>query len=276
MTGPRYRLDPHLAVLCRPDGSAQIGWDPRRAVLVRPDDGLDPAGLAAVLAELQAGAELSSLTARYPGPVIDELVRGLRAAGLLDVAPSAVAVRTPVIRVHGPGPIATALADGLRCSGARISRSTGPHFTVSPAGTDLVLLADTQVVNPRLVRELTRGRVAHLPVRFRDGLGVVGPLVLPGTTSCLRCADLHRTDRDPEWPALAAQLRDRVGSADRATLLATVALALRQVSAVMAAVRSGGSGSGPAPATLWTTLEVDVGAGSILTRRWPKHPACGC
>jgi hypothetical protein len=27
--------------------------------------------------------------------------------------------------------------------------------------------------------------VAHLPVRLRDGAGLVGPLVIPGVTSCL-------------------------------------------------------------------------------------------
>ena len=28
--------------------------------------------------------------------------------------------------------------------------------------------------------------VAHLPVRLRDGAGLVGPLKIPGVTSCLR------------------------------------------------------------------------------------------
>ena len=36
--------------------------------------------------------------------------------------------------------------------------------------------------------------------------GVVGPLVLPGRSSCQRCHDLHRADRDPAWPSIAAQL----------------------------------------------------------------------
>ena len=49
-------------------------------------------------------------------------------------------------------------------------------------------------------------------------------MVIPGETSCLRCADLHRCDRDAAWPVLAAQLRQTVGTADRATILATVAL----------------------------------------------------
>ncbi|MCV7081529.1 cyclodehydratase, partial [Mycolicibacterium insubricum] len=117
--------------------------------------------------------------------------------------------------------------------------------------------------------------VAHLPVRVRDGRGLVGPLVIPGVTSCLTCSDLHRTDRDAAWPVLAAQLRGRVGTADRATLLATAALALRQVHTVLAAVR-GSSARAAAPATLSTTLEVDVDAGAIRARHWPRHPGCGC
>ena len=32
-----------------------------------------------------------------------------------------------------------------------------------------------------------RQGVAHLPVRVRDGTGLVGPLVIPGQTSCLGC-----------------------------------------------------------------------------------------
>jgi hypothetical protein len=103
-------------------------------------------------------------------------------------------------------------------------------------------------------------------------------LVLPGVTSCLDCADLHRSDRDAAWPALAAQLRDTVGSADRATVLATAALALTQVDKVIRAVRSGGGvadGAEP-PSTLDTTLEFDVGAGSIVARRWSRHPRCSC
>ena len=112
----------------------------------------------------------------------------------------------------------------------------------------------------------------------RDGTGLVGPLVIPGMTSCLRCADLHRSDRDAAWPALAAQLRDAVGSADRATMLATAALALSQVDRVIKAIRDVGDprrASDP-PATLDTTLEVDVRTGSTVSRRWSRHPRCQC
>jgi hypothetical protein len=99
------------------------------------------------------------------------------------------------------------------------------------------------------------------------------PLDIPGVTSCLGCADLHRRDRDAAWPAVAAQLRDTVGVADRATLLATAALALSQINRVIGAVRGSES---EAPTALNATLEFDVHAGSIVARPWSKHPLCSC
>ncbi len=105
------------------------------------------------------------------------------------------------------------------------------------APADLAVLTDFLVSDPRVVRDLHATGVPHLPVRVRDGVGLVGPLVIPGMTSCLGCADLHRSDRDAAWPALAAQLRDTVGNADRATVLATAALALNQIDRVIRAVR---------------------------------------
>jgi hypothetical protein len=50
---------------------------------------------------------------------------------------------------------------------------------------DLVVLSDYLVADPRMVRDLHSQGVPHLPVRVRDGTGLVGPLVIPGVTSCL-------------------------------------------------------------------------------------------
>ena len=195
-------------------------------------------------------------------------------AGVAHRRPATRPGRAPSIRVHGRGPLTDLLVDSLRRTGARLSHTSLPHAVMRSENTDLVVLADQLVADPRLLRELHNARIAHLPVRVRDGCGLVGPMVIPGVTSCLGCADLHRSDRDAAWPAVAAQLRDTVGSADRATVLATAALALSQVEAVIDAVR--GRADGPPPATLSTTLEFDVAAGAITTRRWPRHPLCRC
>ncbi|MEV0670558.1 cyclodehydratase [Mycobacterium sp. NPDC050441] len=279
----RYVLAAGRPILLRPDEAVQLGWDPRRAVLVRPPTGMSQAQLADLLRALQAGAtrdELVTAAESFDGAeAIDELITALTETGMLTVvATSSRATRSASIRVHGRGPLSELLANGLRCSGARVRHSTHPHTRSVAASTDLVVLADYQITDPRLLRELHHGGIAHLPVRVRDGAGLVGPLVIPGLTSCLHCADLHRTDRDAAWPAVATQLRGTVGSAGRATILATAALAMRQVDLVIRAVRhtDGDEPAPDAPATLNTTLELDADGYSIVARRWSRHPDCPC
>ena len=278
----RYALNPAMPVLSRPDGVVQVGWDPRRAVLVRPPSGLTTAALGDLLRVLQAGATLAEVQARAVGAdesVIADLVAALIDSGVVVAMATPLArTRSASIRIHGRGPLSDLLASALRCSGARIKHSSLGHAAVTAGTTDLVVLSDSLVADPRMLRELHVARIPHLPVRVRDGAGLVGPLVLPGVTSCLRCADLHRSDRDAGWPAVAAQLRDTVGSADRATVLATAALALNQVDRVITAVRKGvGLDRAPRPpSTLDTTLEFDVNTGAMVARRWTRHPRCSC
>lgn len=271
-----FALDPALPVLLRPDGAVQVGWSPRRAVLIRPPRGVTAAGLAALLRAMHSPTSMDDLRRRSGGlsdDELDDLIRRLVTAGVATRGVRQRSTRSASIRVHGRGPLSELLAEGLRCSGARVKQSNQPHAAVTSADADLVVLSDNLVADPRLLRELRDQGVAHLAVRVRDGTGLVGPLVIPGVTSCLDCADLHRRDRDAAWPAVAAQLRDTVGVADRATLLATAALALSQVNRVIGAVR--GVDSEP-PASLSATLEFDVHAGSIVARRWPRHPLCSC
>lgn len=274
----RYALSAATPVLMRPDGAVQVGWDPRRAVVIRPPAGLSAATLADMLRRLQTGARLADLATLAPdGAPVENLLTSLVDAGVVTTAPRRRG-RSAAVRIHGRGPLSDLLASALRCSGARLTHSTRTDTGAPSEPTDLVVLADYLVADPRMVRELHAVGVAHLPVRVRDGVGLVGPLVLPGVTSCLACADLHRSDRDAAWPALAAQLRHTVGSADRATVLATAALALNQVDRVLGAVRGGADvdGSPEPPPTLDTTLEFDVNVGSVVARRWSRHPRCAC
>ncbi len=60
--------------------------------------------------------------------------------------------------------------------------------------------------------------------------------------------------------------------ADRATVLATAALALSQVNRVIAAVRSQETLPDIGPPALNATLEFDLNAGSIVAREWSRHP----
>ena len=134
---------------------------------------------------------------------------------------------------------------------------------------ELALLTDTVVPAPELVGELVGDALPHLPVRVRDGTGIVGPLVFPGRSSCLRCADLHRASLDPSWPRVASQLAGRPQLAELTSVQAAASLAASQVLRVLA------PGSGRPP--VWNaTLEIDSFAGWISHRAWPPHPTCGC
>ncbi len=297
----RYALNPRTPVLSRPDDTVQVGWDPRRAVVVHPPAGLSAPVLAELLRALQSAATIAELEVLAADHGADASVVAALVAHLAETGVVTVAVRRHTraasIRVHGSGPLSDLLVASLRCSGVRISQSSRTH--AGAAGADLAVLTDYLVADPRVVRDLHEAGVPHLPVRVRDGTGLVGPLVIPGITSCLRCADLHRSDRDAAWPAVAAQLCRTVGTADRATVLATAALALNEVDHVVRAVRGDctlqagpqvdpdatpapqtaiapPNLASPSPSTLDTTLEFDVTKGAIAARRWSRHPDCPC
>src|SRR6201996_8894682 len=193
--GELYALDPALPVLLRPDGSVQVGWSPRRAVLIRPPRGMTAIGLARLLRTMHSPVPMSELR-RQPSGLSDgelgDLVRQLVTAGVATCGARQRPTRAASIRVHGRGPLSELLAEGLRCSGARIRQSNQSHAAVTSADADLVVLADNLIADPRMLRELHSQAVAYLAVRVRDGIGLVGPLVVPGATSCLNCADLHR------------------------------------------------------------------------------------
>ncbi|PTR31714.1 bacteriocin biosynthesis cyclodehydratase domain-containing protein [Rhodococcus sp. OK519] len=279
VAAPRLRrpvLDPRLPIVIRPSGRIQIGWDPETSMLLTPPARVDPHALVSVLGLLDGRTSRPGVVWRAVehgiAPAdISTILSELEEAGVLRPAPTPPD-DVPTIRVHGRGPLADAISSALVAGPARVTRST--HFT---ADTDVttwnslcVVLTDDLVADPRLVDALVAARIPHLPVRLRDGRGVVGPLVLPGSTSCLRCADLTRSAADEEWPHVAAQLLGRVGHASPATVLATAAVALGQLEMVLARAAL------PAPASLDATLEIDLGAHRFVVREWPRNPRCGC
>lgn len=137
---------------------------------------------------------------------------------------------------------------------------------------DLVLLTDAVVPDPDLAGRLTADGVPHLAVHVRDGIGVVGPLVVPGLTSCLRCADLHRTALDMCWPAIATQLAGRPQVADLACTQATAAFATAQALDALRWARD----SAQRPRTWNATAEIDVVSLRSHFRGWRPHPECAC
>ncbi len=150
-----------------------------------------------------------------------------------------------------------------------------PQIDPSPARPDdtpdLVVLASAAPVSTELRLGLHAGAVPHLVAGVRETTGVVGPLVLPGASSCLSCADLHRADRDPTWPLVAAQL---TGPGHPAAVPCELSLALLVTALAAGQVLEFLDGN--RPDTVNGTLEIRHPDWRTRRRSWPIHPRCGC
>ncbi len=149
-------------------------------------------------------------------------------------------------------------------SRARIRRRSG-----SPLDVALVVLAPPPSHDVTTAERLRRDGVPHLAVDTVDGAGIVGPLVLPGRSACLRCLEAHRRDRDPTW--VAAEGDGRPETAGSALAVAIAALATMQALTFLDEPHTG-----TVPATLDGTLELRPPDWRLRRRTWPPHPDCGC
>jgi bacteriocin biosynthesis cyclodehydratase domain-containing protein len=113
----------------------------------------------------------------------------------------------------------------------------------------------------------------HLVVAIRETAAVIGPFVVPGETPCVRCVELARSDRDPGWPALAAQLAAHTRATDACDIaLATLAASVAALHA-LTWLDSDGTTRPPSAAGI---VEYDVDEARLRRRTIRPHPACGC
>ncbi|MEJ7647926.1 MAG: hypothetical protein WKF57_02590 [Nakamurella sp.] len=131
----------------------------------------------------------------------------------------------------------------------------------------LVVLAGDAAAEYTDARDLMTTRVPHLALGAGDGRAVVGPLVLPGRSSCLWCLDLWRADRDPDWATLRLATSSAPGVPSAVLAAGAAALGTAEVLHVVEGIRH--------PLTVDGTLEWDA---ALLPRRrtWQPHPECGC
>jgi len=204
------------------------------------------------------------------GPLVATL---LAAAGVGRVSvadPSPARLHHAVPGGVTPADEGTALSSAAQAAILRYA----PETEVMPAPfgglPDLVVLAVDEPVPPERSETLHTHGSAHLVITLANARATVGPLVLPGLTSCLRCADLHRLDRDPAWNALAAQLT----VPHRAAAASEVAAAT--MVAGLAAMQALEFLDGGRPGTIEGTLDLQPPDWRVRRRTWPPHPDCDC
>lgn len=236
--------------------------------------------------------DLAALDDRFgarSGAVLDRRYqRSVRVhgTGRLAAATAALLAAAGVGQVHVPDTSDVALSDalpgGLRpgdegqrtafAAGEAVRRARAGAARTGPTGPafDLLVSTDGYPVDNYLRIDL---EVEPRPLLISGVWGsrcVVGPLIVAGRTSCLRCADLHRSDRDPAWPVLADQLvQSRRSAVPSEVAVCTLTAAITAVQALAFL-------DGERPATADGTLEFTLPDWRIRRRHWPRHADCAC
>jgi bacteriocin biosynthesis cyclodehydratase domain-containing protein len=262
--GARARLAPELATAALAHGDADGG----ARTLVRRQAACVRVHGASRLGLWIAGM----LTAAGTGVVIST---GPTAAGTSTTGTSTAGASTAGAGAGGAGaggPGARAGRRGSRPAGkANPAAQRGRGRRAVPRRPDLVVLADSH--RRELPAVLAGKLVPHLAVSASEAIGVVGPLVLPGRSACLRCLDLTRAERDPAWPLILAQLSAQPGADPPGcdTVLATM-VAAQAAAQALAFIDQ----DGQAPAVTNGTLELVLPGWQWRRRTWRPHPRCGC
>ena len=257
------KLDPRWPVVWRTPHSAQVGIDPPKAVL---ED-------LTLTQERMLSALILGISA--PGmKLLREDTPGERDRLLDTLAPALSRARTgdtePVVAISGRGTLVTALSELLGRSGIRVllTADNRPPDELSPA---VAVLVGRWVLTPDIQSHWLRRDVPHLSIVFSDTGVTIGPVVTPGAGACLRCIELHRTDADPAWPAIASQLHGLGGGAETPILAAeAAAIAFRMLMATLEEPRAPDGSDGA------ESIHIDAESGERTIRHWMQHPECGC
>ena len=299
-----FELAEHAVVLRRSAAELQVGLDPQRALVFGSDyrPVLERLQGPITRAGLLATGRSAGLTVRE----VTGAVRRLGEAGLLRPGPASHAGRARRrIRLVGAGPVGLSLARYLAEGGVgelAVYDPRPPDRDVYPAAGSLaeqsaalaatigarqarivpldhwskpetltvdltVVVAEGPEVDRVITDHLLRADQPHLLVRSLGDAVWVGPLVLPGRTPCLRCTDLTRTDADPGWPTVLAQL---------GRLRLRLPALLTGWAASVAAAQALAFLDGGRPETTGATLELTAADLRTELRTWPNHADCGC
>jgi hypothetical protein len=138
-------------------------------------------------------------------------------------------------------------------------------------GPDLAIVAPGERPPTELLADLTEDAVPHLIAEVCEGRAVLGPLVVPHRTPCVRCRDLSRAERDPLWPRTQAGLAGE-GATSRPACDTTLA-ALAANYAVLHALAFLDGQTPPSVGAVW---EFPLPYALPEQFAVPAHPACGC
>lgn len=182
--------------------------------------------------------------------------------------------------VDGAGRLARDLADDLRVAG--VGSVTGGVFALDAElrltdhRPDLAVLVTGAPCRPGVAAPLLARGIPHLPVTVHELEVVVGPLVLPGRSACLRCLALVGGP-GACGTACGSPARPGVSDGDAVVAHPTTAVvdpALHAFARATATMTICAALSEECPPGV--TLEVSVPWPRPVQRVWSPHPRCRC
>jgi bacteriocin biosynthesis cyclodehydratase domain-containing protein len=296
----RPALKSGLLPVWRDRDTLQIGIDPRRAIAL---SGIGQAALVIGLLDgsRDRGQVVTAAASRgVPATVTERILTLLAAGGALDDFPAstlrtiptasrarlAAELATSSLAYRDPDGGARSLARrrdvAVWITGERrISRSVAKILLAS--GVAQVRIGEAQQHRPDLAvlvgrppldlqAALAAEGMPHLAVLASEAIGVVGPLVIPGRTACLRCLDYVRAGYDPAWPLILAQISTRRPDPPACDAVLTASVAAQTAAQVLTAIDK----TPAASATVNGTLELVLPDWRWRRRTWRPHPACSC
>lgn len=203
-----------------------------------------------------------------------QLARQLAAAGIGVVRPVDAAPVEPADTAPG-GLDLSDLGQRRQDAVARAITGFTPSVSTTPSHRnrppDLAVLTPAEQDPAELAAELTRASIPHLLVRLGEDEALVGPLVLPGRTPCVQCADRRLAESDPHWQRVFAQF-----GAPPAGYVAPRDAALAAAAAAYGVLAALAFLDGPDPAWLGVMLRFAHTAPIPRLISISAHPDCGC
>lgn len=258
--------------------AALEGLGPAERERLRPD----VAACSVATGSLDGGAETLARRRRSRVAVLGAGRVGASIATLVAAAGvGRVSVVDPTLTRHSDlapagldaGDVGTPRAVGA-CRSATASAPSSEAAPVADghlvARPDVAVLAPDDEPDRKLADTFVRAGIPHLLVRLREARAVLGPFVLPGESSCIRCHDLHRAARDPGWSQVLAQLMAEPSTSAACDVVLATNVASAAVLHLLAFV------DGVRPPSVDATIEMDLPFGASRRRSWSTHPACGC
>jgi hypothetical protein len=172
------------------------------------------------------------------------------------------------VRLTGAGPLHRA-CDALLSSAGIARADHSADITIIAGGCH----PDAMFQHPEL-HDTQIASTPHLVVSAYGDSGTVGPLVIPGVTSCLMCDQLHRRDRDVAWPVLVSQ-RSALATPNRPWPIDT---AHAQALAAHAIMLVHTWRENPQEPERWANVArtIQLPMGTVVDDPRPMHPMCGC